>query len=347
MTTSMDRLAAAIHGTPCDRIPVFCNLIDQGAIEMGMKPQEYFSRGDCVAEAQLRMLAKYGHDNVWTLFYVGKEAELMGCDKIKFALDGPPNVENFVIRSWEDIPGLRVPDDIESHPSFAEGARCTAILRREVGGKVPICAYVTATMTLPAILMGMDRWMELLFLGPPELTAMLLEKCHELFVKEIRAYRRAGADVLVYSNPFGSTDMVPMNFFLERSLPWIERDIAAVGTAGIVYYCGMASMNRVISRVLERTGIGVYYLSPLDDTTPGRERISGRALTCGVINDIELIDWSPEQIAHEVERMIAAGKPGGQFLFGTGVMPAAIPEPSIRAMMNAALRFGRHEVTAS
>jgi hypothetical protein len=26
-----------------------------------------------VAEAQLRMLAKYGHDNVWTLFYVGRK----------------------------------------------------------------------------------------------------------------------------------------------------------------------------------------------------------------------------------------------------------------------------------
>jgi uroporphyrinogen decarboxylase len=195
--------------------------------------------------------------------------------------------------------------------------------------------------------MGMDRWMELLFLGPPDLTALLLEKCHELYVKEMLAYRAAGADVLVYSNPFGSTDIIPMDFFVKKSLPWIERDIKAVGTDGVVYYCGMAAMGRVIDQVLERTGIGVYYLSPFDDIARGSEIIAGRGLTCGVINDIELIDWSPEQIEHEVGRMIMAGKPCGKFLFGTGVMPRAIPERNIRIMLEAAYRHGSHEVRAT
>ena len=31
MITGMDRLSAAINGVESDRIPVFCNLIDQGA----------------------------------------------------------------------------------------------------------------------------------------------------------------------------------------------------------------------------------------------------------------------------------------------------------------------------
>ena len=347
MITSMDRLVAAIRGEPSDRIPVFCNLIDQGAVELGMEPEEYFSRGDLVAEAQLRLREKYGHDNVWSLFYVGKEAELLGCQKIKFAPDGPPNVEDFVLRSWAQIPDLVVPADLTQHEAWTETGKCLATLKREIGGKVPLCAYITSTMTLPALLMGMDRWMELLFLGPPDLSQLLLEKCHEFFVKEVAAYRAGGADVIVYSNPFGSADIVPMNFFLEHSLPWIERDIAAVGTEGIVYYCGMASLNRTIPKVLERTGIGVYYLSPMDDITKGTELVGGRGLTCGVVNDIALIDWTPEEVELEVARMIAAGKPSGKFLFGTGVMPRAIPERNIRALMDAALKYGRHEAIAA
>ncbi|MBI5820750.1 MAG: uroporphyrinogen decarboxylase family protein [Verrucomicrobia bacterium] len=340
MITGMDRLTAAIRGETADRIPVFCNLLDQGAKELGMTPQEYYAKGECVAEAQLRMLRKFGHDNVWSLFYVGKEAELLGCRKIAFSKDGPPNVEDFVIQTLDDIGKLTVPDNLLAHPAFAEGRKCLDILRREVGGKNPICAYITATMTLPALLMGMEKWLELLLLGPAEARDALLAKCHDFFVKEVAAYRTAGADVLVYSNPFGSTDIVPMKFFVAQSLPWIERDLRAVGTAGLVYYCGMARVNSVIETVLERTGIGVYYISPLDDLSEAKHIIAGRGLTCGVINDVKLIDWSEAEVRQEVRRILAAGMPDGKFLFGTGVMPLAIPEANIRAMLEAVYEFG-------
>ena len=339
--TGMDRLTAAINGTVSDRIPVFCNLLDQGARELGLSLEEYYANGEHVAEAQLKMREKYGHDNVWSLFYVGKEAELMGCRKILFATDGPPNVEDFVIQTPDDIHKLKVPGDMAAHPAFEEELKCLRVLRREAGGKYPICAYITATMALPVLLMGMEKWLGLLFNGPAGLRDELLAKCHEFFVKEIAAYRAGGADVLVYSNPFGSTDTVSMKYFQEHSLPWIEKDIQAVGTAGILYYCGTSRFNRVIDTVLARTGIGAYYLSPLDDVAEGKRIIAGRGLTCGVINDIRLIDWSREEIRGEVKRMIEAGMPGGKFLFGTGVMPLQIPEPNIRTMLEAAYEFGR------
>jgi len=340
MNTGMERLAAAINGTQADRVPVFCNLFDQGARELGLSPEEYYSNGEYVAEAQLRMLKKFGHDNVWSLFYVGKEAELLGCRKILYSGDGPPNVEDYVIKSHEDIDRLRIPEDIASLPEFAEELKCLRILRNEVGGKNPVCAYITASMSLPALLMGMEKWIELLFLGPPDVRDRLLEKCHTFFTREVAAFRNAGADVIVYSNPFGSTDFVPMRFFTERSLPWIERDIRAIGAAGVVYYCGMARFNNVINAVFERTGIGVYYISPLDDLAEANRILAGRGLLCGVINDIKLIGWSKEEIRDEVKRIFRAGMPGGKFLFGTGVMPYGVPEENIRTMLEAACEFG-------
>jgi len=343
MITALERLVAAINGEKSDRIPIFCNLLDQGAKELGLTPHEYYSSGANVAEAQIRMRAKFGYDNLWSLFYVGKEAELLGCEKIRFALNGPPNVEDYVIKSWDDVEKLQIPDDITTHPAFEQQRICLDILRREADGKVPICAYITSTMTLPVLLMGMEMWMELLFIGPADIRNVLLEKCHEFFVKELKAYRDGGANVLVYSNPFGSPETVPMRFFLEHSLPWIERDIQAVGTTGIVYYCGMSRFNRVLDAVIARTGIGVYYLSPLDDVAEGKRIVAGRGLTCGVINDIRLVDWSVDEIHEEVRRLIEAGMPGSKFLFGTGVMPACIPDGHIRAMLDAAYEYGSWE----
>jgi hypothetical protein len=45
-------VAAAIQGERSDRIPVFCNLIDQGAGEVNLPLKEYYRNGERVAEAQ-------------------------------------------------------------------------------------------------------------------------------------------------------------------------------------------------------------------------------------------------------------------------------------------------------
>ncbi|MDD2725218.1 MAG: hypothetical protein PHH59_14515 [Methylovulum sp.] len=59
----------------------------------------------------------------------------------------------------------------------------------------------------------MEKWLELLMLGPADVRDLLLEKCSDFFRKEIEAYRQAEADVLVYADPYGSTDTIPMKLF--------------------------------------------------------------------------------------------------------------------------------------
>jgi uroporphyrinogen decarboxylase len=290
---ALQRLVAAIEGRPADRIPVFCNLLDQGARELGVSPKAYFADGELVAEAQLRMRAKYGYDNVWSLFYVGREAELLGCHGMVYSDEGPPNVGHMVMKTMADVDKVVVPADVSTHPAFEQPKRCLSVLKREVGGRHPICAYLTSTMTLPAMLLGMEKWMPVL-LGPATAEReALLAKCHEFFVKEVRAYREAGADVLIYANPFASTDIMPARFIREVALPWVERDIQAVGPEGMVFYCGGARVVPTIEAVLARTGLRAFYLSPLEDLVEAKRLIGSKALCCGVLNDIKLLRGSP------------------------------------------------------
>jgi len=338
--TPLEILVATIQGRPAPRVPVFCNLLDQGARALGMTQRQYYASGRHVAEGQLKMLAHYGQDNVWCLSYVGIEAEILGCREILFADDGSPNVADFVIKDLDDIARLEIPADITGHPAWQRTAECLEILRTEVGGTHAICAYITAANTLPAILMGMEKWLELLVMGPADLRDELLRKCSDFCRQELAAYRAAGANVLVYSTPFGTTQFVGAKRFRELSLPWIERDLAPGGVDGIVYYCGMTPFNNVIETVYQQLGIGCYYISPLADLAEAKAIIGQRALTCGAIDDIKMIHWTPEQTRAEVARLMAVGKPGGHFLFGTGVMPLAVPEANIRAMLDAAFEYG-------
>ncbi|CAK0763816.1 Uroporphyrinogen decarboxylase [Gammaproteobacteria bacterium] len=342
MITPVERLTATLHGKETDRVPIFCNLLDQGAQEMGVPLRTYYGDGELVAEAQLRMREKYGHDNVWCLSYVGKEAELFGCREILFADDGPPNVADFVIQRLEDIQTLRVPDDISTHPAFRTTLDCLRVLKREVGGKVPICAYLTSATTLPAMLMGMDKWMELLLLGPFDARDLLLAKCSAFFHKQCQAYRGAGADLLCYASPFTSGDFVPRRFIREVTLPWMERDLIPVGLNGVVYFCAQARVAPSLDLVLERLPPPTtVYLGPDEDIAVAKRMVAGRALTCGIINDIKLCRWTEQEVRSEVKRLIEAGKPGGRFFIGTSVMPLAIPERNIHAYIEAASEYGR------
>lgn len=341
MITGMDRLRAAAAGGRSDRIPIFCNLLDQGARVAGLPLREYYKDGVQVARSQLAMRERFGYDNLWSLFYVGKEAELLGCRNILFAEDGPPNVGEMVVRRSEDIEALQVPSDLERHPAFAGPARCLEVLRAEAGGRYPICAYLTASMSLPSILMGMERWLRLLLEGPAEARDALLAKCSEFFHREVELYRKLGADILLYSDPFASPDILPMRLVRELSLPWMQRDLEGIEADGVVFYCGGARMNPILREVMQRTPVRSFYLSPMDDIQIAGSVLDGNAMFAGVINDIRLLEWSHEEIRAEVRRILEDGHSYRGFFFGTLLMPYAIPEAKIDTMMDAAREFGR------
>lgn len=343
MITGMDRVRAAATGAPSDRIPVFCNLLDQGARTLGVAPRRFYNDGALVAEAQLRLRETYGYDNVWAFFYIGKEIRLFGAQEVQFCEDGPPVLEGALVKEPRDIDALEVPDDLENHPEFREQLTCLRILRAEVGGRYPICVLVMAAATLASMLMGMDAWMDLLMFGPADLRDRLLGKCSTFSRRLAAAYRAAGADLLAYSSPFTSTDMVPLKTLQEVTLPWLERDVDADDGDGLVYFCALSRVVGSLGTVLGRRRFAGVYLGPEDDIAAAKLVIAGRALTVGTIDDIKMCRWSEDEVRSEVGRLVLAGKPGGKFVLNTAIMPLAVPERNIHAYVDAACACGRWE----
>jgi uroporphyrinogen-III decarboxylase len=193
---------------------------------------------------------------------------------------------------------------------------------------------------MPSILMGMEKWMELLLVGPRELRDMLLAKCSDYVRAHLAALRQGGADVIFYANPFASTDFLPLKLIEKLALPWMQRDLHGDSMDGLVFFCAMASLNRTLRLAIEQVGFRIVYLSPLDDVSTGKRIVAGRALTGAAFNDMMLLRMSEKEIRNEVRALLAAGAPGGRFLFGTVLMPWRIPENSIRTMFEAAYEFG-------
>lgn len=341
--TGMERIRMLMDGLLPDRVPVICNLMEQGAEELGLSIGEYYTRGEYVAEGQLRLRRKYGYDNLCGYFYMARDAEMLGCRKVVYVQDGPPNVGQLIIRCLADIEALEVPADVAETHAFREVGTCLGILKSEQGGNYPVMGAVVGSFSLPSLLMGMNKWMRLFLLGPDRLRLELLEKCSDFCIRHIRAVKAAGADLVAYVNPVASATFLTLPQFRELALPWIRRDLEAVGAEGMVYFNGGGVINPQIETIQKQTGIGAYYLNPLDDIIEAKGMVGSRALVVGTFNDLRLISWEREAIEREVARIMAAGARGGGFLFGTPAMPTLIPEDKIRIMLEAAYRLGKYQ----
>lgn len=342
MTTGFERFGCLARGVLPDRVPVLCNLLEQGANELGMSIKDYYSKGEFVAEGQLLMRKKYGYDGLWGFFYMGHEVQLLGCENIIYSEIGPPNVGHMAIKDHKDIETFEIPGDLRNIPAFGELETCLRLLKREDGGKYPILSPVISSFTLPSLLMGTEKWMELILLGPTALRDELLEKCSDFCINHINVLREIGADFIPYASALASMDMIDPDQFENLALPWIKRDIKGAGNQGIVYFNGGGRINPTIDILIRETGISIFYINPMDDVREAKEIIAGRGISTGIINDIKLLDWSKEEIESEVKRIMDEGAPGGGFIFGTLVMPYLIPEEKIRMMLDAAYEYGTY-----
>lgn len=338
--TSRERINALINGSLPDRVPVFCTLLEQGAREMGMSIQEYYSRGEYVAEGQLKLRERYGYDQLWAYHYTALDAEILGSKRTIYSEDGPPNVGHLIIQCEQDIEKLRVDDAIFESPRFMEELKTLEILKREKGGECMILASVTGSQSLPSLLMGIENWMDLLYTGDKSSSRMLLEKCSQYCRKKIKLLFEGGVDLIIYFNPLGSASFVTPGQFLENGMEWVQKDIQENGPDNMVYFNGGGLINPLIDMLIENTGIEAYYINPLDDIIQARKIINGRALLAAPINDIPLIHQADREIEEEVRRIMDEGKGKGGFIFGTLVMPFSIPDHKIEVMLKAAYRYG-------
>lgn len=343
MPNGMERIGALMQGELPDRVPVICNLLEQGASELGLSIKEYYSKSEYVAEGQLKLREKFGYDNLWGFHYTAKQAEMLGSRNTIFAEDGPPNVGHLIIKDYKDIEKLEIPDDLTELPAFIEQANTIRILKQEQGGNYPVLSAITASFSMPAILMGISAWLDLLLTGPESVRNELLSKCSDFCTKSITALRNAGADMIAYANPIATATFINVEQFKKLALEWVIRDINGVGPQGIIYFNGGGRLNPMLDSIIDNTGIGTYYISPLDDVGQGKEIIRGRGLMIAAINDIKLMSWTKVEIENEVRRIMDAGAPGGGFAFGTLLMPYLIPEENIRIMLEAAYKYGKYK----
>jgi uroporphyrinogen decarboxylase len=338
--TSLERVLTTLGHKEPDRVPLFLLVTMHGAKELGMGLQEYFSRGENVAEGQLRLRERYGHDCLYSFLYAPLEVEAWG-GEVVFRDDGPANAGEPMILDVERIRALE-PPDVGTSPVLARALRSTEHLK-ERSHDVPIIGVVMSPFSLPVMQLGFEAYLDLMF-ERPDLFDRLMAVNEEFCVAWANAQLAAGATAICYFDPVSSTTIVTPQAYRDTGFKVAQRTIARINGPTATHFAS-GSCGAILDDVAQ-TGTAMVGVSGEEDLASLKRAAAGRLSLLGNLNGITMRRWTVEQAESEVKAAIAAAAPGGGFILSDnhGEIPLHVPDEVLHAIAEGTRRWGRYPI---
>ena len=334
---SFERFQTLMEGRRPDCVPVFPVLLLQGAHLLNLPLAEYLTCGRHLAEGQLRLWRKFGHDCVVGVPHVVEDLTAFGAE-LSYHPNGPPGLDNMVIERYEQIEQLEIPDP-HNVPLLQETLSALHILAGELKGEVPILGACIAPFSLPSMLMGTEQWMELLFFEPPErrqpLFQRLMEIGSEFCSRWANAQLAAGADAVILADGMASSAVINRQQFIDLALPVTEAVVSRI--QGKVIHEGIGHIYPIID-LLPATGVAGAFLSYRDDLATCRQMVGASFVLMGNLNNIAMRRWTPAEMAQHARAVLQAGASQGSFILAAQgpEIPLGVPDEVIQVMVESA-----------
>uniref|UniRef100_A0A831TLE1 Uroporphyrinogen decarboxylase n=1 Tax=Thermorudis peleae TaxID=1382356 RepID=A0A831TLE1_9BACT len=319
------RFLLACQRKPVDATPIWLMrqagryLPEYRAVRARASLLEICSQAELVAEVTLQPVRRLGVDAAIIFADILLPLVSMGV-RLEFAAGEGPVIHD-PVRAPQAIERLRRPESEEIAPAIYEAIR---LVRRELGGKVPVIGFAGAPFTVASYLIegGSSRHYsetKRLMYGQPHAWFTLMDTLTDVTTRYLRGQVMAGAQAVQLFDSWAGA-LSPLDY-RERVLPWVRRivdELRPLGVPVIIFGTGTAGF---LSTLAESGAdvIGVDWRIRLDDA---RAAIGFDRAIQGNLDPAVL--FAPrDEIARQVQAVLgqAGGRPGHIFNLGHGVLP--------------------------
>lgn len=345
--TSIERVASVLDHRVPDRVPVALHNFLMASALTGNGFDQVLRDGEALAEAELAAWREFGHDVIMHENGVCAEAEALGCS-IAYSRDVPPHVAEPVIRSFDDVDKLEIPDPETTFP-LNELLKATRILVRETKGQAFVMGRADqGPMALAAALCGPEKF--LLAAIDPDLRPRVLQLC-DLCSRMNLAFGAAQQKAGAHGTSLGAygCSMISPRLFRDLELPRLQtfcREMAGLGLATFVHSCGNETS---LLESLIATGASCLELDPRTDPNACKRAVRGRVGVLGMLEPAHVLaEGTVEQVRAHAREILRVMGPGGDFLMGPGcALPGNTPRENIHAVMECARSDGVYAADGS
>ena len=328
--TALHRVMAAIEGRMQPRPPFTMTLSLYGSRLTNCPLSEYFCNPACYVAGQEAILDSFNPDIIFAPFVLTYEAAAFGSELHRLP-DSPPNVRKPAVKNAEEFLAIPVPDpDTDEHLLFiSESVR---LLADRLKGQTPICGIATAPVDLPALVMGIDEWINTL-VNRPEMARAVMDVTTQYFAAYANALLADGATFIALPIIFANPALVYKKLIDEMLLPALN-DAFKLVNGPIVFHHGGNRIADFLSDFLSLPNVAGFALDPRDSFADARTKLGADRLLLGNLNGLTLSACGTEEICKKVTNILDDRSADPHFIFATSGadVPLSTPPERIKAV---------------
>lgn len=333
-SNSVSRVKKALELKVPNRVPFFPMFRD-----LVIRISE-FNFSECMhdpfrfVEAELNGMKKMGSDVAQDFSAIHVESEAIGSE-----LDIPekdsPSVVNPAVKDYSDLKQLSVPDP-RKDGRMPKMLDIVNELKKKIGGRYPIVAYVQCPFRNAAMLRGTDRLMMDLYDYPEKLNE-LLKFTTEVGIRYGESLVNAGADYLFLSDPISSGNLLSAEHYKNTVFPHTKRMVESFKEQGIktfMHVCGDTS-DRL--EIMSSSGVDCLSLDHQVDLDYAKEIVGDEVCLMGNVDPSRILSESIEEIEKLSKKCCSLAAENGGFILSSGCgIPAGSPVENVRTMFKVA-----------
>jgi len=329
---SLERVVAAVGFQKTDRVPVIAQVFAHAATIQVVSVDEYVQDGETIARCQLKALARYGYDAVFSVMDVSVEAEAVG-SVLQYRRNQYPFVERYAFSALDTWTAPEIPDP-EKAGRMPEMLEAIRILREKLGDEVLVVGCIVGPFTLTTQLLGLETALYMAVDDFPRLEK-IMDFATEVVIRFGKAQVRSGAHLPIVFNPSASPAVIPPKFFREFELPRLERVFQALTAAGAsTNWLHIAGPTKPILPYYAQAGVGIANFDYCVDPVDAQNQLPGTCLG-GNIRPMAFVECGPAEIEANARRLLKAFEVRRGFILSSGCeIPAESPPENVSAMVN-------------
>ncbi len=332
---STERVFSLLKFLETDHPPVIPELFGVAATLIGETPRNYVRSGEVMAKCQIEAQKMIGHDAVFAVTDLCVEPEAVGCG-IVYPADNYPFVKEPVLQNPADFKKLSLPDPRKSG-RMPEMLAAVRILKKKMGGRIPVVAGASGPMTIASRIMDIEKMLYMI-VDEPDRFREILDYCAELCFIWMSALAAEGADILIMSDPTSSPSVLPAKVyrqFVEASVGSIFARLKQAFPEKFTWYsvAGPLQNNTAIISYAGADITTVDYVVPIEAAM----EYSGITAINGNVKPILFLESNPDEIYAEARRLFKAARVRERFILGSGCeIPLYAAAENIKALVRAA-----------
>ncbi len=335
-----ERMDAALHLQPVDRVPVFPIHHYSSTRVSGVKIGKYATDAQTMADCLIRAAAYMGYDAVCAGSDVAVEGEACGgvCEQPE---DAPAHILRPVIQEIEDFDRLTVPDPMTAGrmPVVIEATRR---LKAALDGKICVAATVMGPMNVAGQLRGVENLM-FDIMDEPEFFEKLLDFSLDVSLTYARKLVQAGADQIQAGEALCSPNFINpkiyRTFILPRQTIWAEELRKFGCRSTIIHICGDITP---ILPDLARTGATCYDVDHMVNMKTART-LCGAAVRGNIDPSAVILQGTPADVEAAAKAVLDETHDLSGVILGTGCdVPPPASNENVRMLTLATERYGSY-----